>query len=122
MEALQNSIEQTTHDVKLGTIEGGEEAAQKMLREIKATAPKDTGEYRNNWRIERDRGEDDEIYIVNDTRHGPYLVFPNSKMVGSPHADDPSQGIVHNVRGIVHKHRQSAHQAFVQKLKARIFG
>lgn len=103
----QSAIDGMTGNVVAATEAGGMEEAEELLDKIKETAPVETGEYKNDWHIEK-RPEDPrgDIFIVNTTEHGPYLVYPNSKMVGSEKADVPSQGIMHNVRGIVARHRK----------------
>ncbi|MFB6236935.1 MAG: HK97 gp10 family phage protein [Halopenitus sp.] len=96
--------------------------AKSLLREIKKTAPVDTGEYKNDWRIEeRDSDPRGDVFIVNSTLHGPYLVFPNQKMVGSEKADDPSRGIIHNVRGIVQGHKMSFKETFASYIQNALF-
>lgn len=74
--------------------------ADSLLNEIQQTAPVDTGTYRDDW--SKDKKSSNEIWLTNDISYGPYLVFPNSRMTRASGAD--SQGILHNVRGIVHSH------------------
>lgn len=90
------------------------DVAGELKDELVRTSPEDTGTYKGNWHI---REESDAVYIVNDTPYWPYLVLPNSKFQGSPSADDPGRGIIHNVRGIVHKYRAQYEAGLINKLK-----
>lgn len=114
----QNNLKQKTDSVVASAEVGSMEEAEYLLQKIKTTAPVASGTYREDWRIEKrpndDRGD---IFIVNSTEHGPYLVFPNKRMVGSSKADLPSQGIIHNVRGIVHSHRRDYRDAIIDIIK-----
>ena len=120
---VNSQLQQSAQDVNLGTIEGGRAAAEALLYEIKLTAPRDSGRYRNDWRIE-ERPNDDrgDLFIVNSVDYARYLVFPNRKMRGSPTADDPGRGIQHNVRGIVKKHQKDAQQSFIEAIREALFG
>lgn len=98
-----------------GTEEATRKQAEEILKEIQETAPVDTGRYKNDWRIEE---EGDFIFIINDVPYGQHLVFPNANFVGSPHADDPGAGILHNVRGIVHSNQSG----FLDGVRSRLRG
>lgn len=119
---VQDNISEVDNSAVIATREGGAIFARSLLAEIEATAPRDTGAYAGDWRIE-ERPNDDrgDIFIVNSTEHGPYLVFPNQKMVGSAKADDPSRGILHNVRGIVHRHRMDYKESVISAIMKRLF-
>lgn len=121
MKDTLDGIDDKTNDAILATVQGGREHAEHLLRKIQMTAPVDSGEYRDDWRIETDKGADDEIHIVNSTDHGPFLVFPNTRMIGSTRADDPARGIIHNVRGIVFSEQKNFRESIIQKLKQLVF-
>lgn len=94
-------LQEINDNVVASTQSGSKAYAERLKKEIEDTSPVDTGRYKADWHIEEDKSED-MIYIVNTVPYAKHLVFPNSQFVGSPAADAPSQGILHNVRGIVH--------------------
>jgi len=73
-----------------------ESFARDLLDEFVQTSPVDTGEYRSSWSMERRNKY--VVLLKNDADHAPYLVYPNSQMVGARGAN--SRGILHNVRGM----------------------
>lgn len=81
-----------------------EQFVDSLYEEIYQTSPVDTGTYKGNWEIVRK--DDKEIHIKNETDYSVHLVFPNERMIGAKGADVPSRGILHNVRGIVHRRRK----------------
>lgn len=95
-----------------------EEFGKVLLDEVQKTAPVDTGTYRDGWHLEENKGD---MYLVNDVDYARYIVYPNRKMVNSPYADDPTRGILHNVRGIVYSKRTRFKAGVVARLRS-IFG
>jgi hypothetical protein len=87
-----------------GVFDGQEEVAEDIFDEVKRTSPVRSGTYKSNWDMIEDESKN-VIFLHNDTKYAKYLVYPNTRMVGSPRADDPTRGIIHNVRGIVQKHK-----------------
>lgn len=114
----QGSLDSATDTIVASTKEGTRAYAEFLLKRIQETAPVETGEYKNDWRIEQRMIEGDKVtVIVNTTDHGPYLVFPNQTMVGSESADDPARGIIHNVRGIVKDAENDYEDSMIDILK-----
>lgn len=99
--------------------EGINEFARELKEEIEKTAPVDTGRYKDSWEMEQ---KDDGVIIYNTTEYGKYLVFPNQQMRGVPSADDPGRGILHNVRGIVFKNRDTFRDKLKKKVKNFLAG
>lgn len=95
------------------------EFGEEVKEEFEATAPVDTGEYRDSWFIVEAR--DDLIYIVNSADHAKYLVFPNSRFKGHEGADAPARGIYHNIRGIVHSKRSEWEAGLLGKIRNKLF-
>jgi len=109
MARAEKIITQEVQDDAIG------EFADDLKEEIVRTAPVRTGTYARSWEVVE---VDDGYLIVNDTPYGKYLVFPNSRMVGSRKADDPGRGVLHNVRGIAFRERST----FRDKIKNKIRG
>lgn len=97
-------LQQINDNVIASTQEGNRVYAERLKKKIEETSPVDTGRYKADWRIEEDESEN-MIYIVNSVPYAKHLVFPNSNFVGSDKADKPGEGILHNVRGIVHSNK-----------------
>lgn len=121
MNDVQQGIDNKKNGAVVAIAQGGREHAEYLLQRIRNTAPVDSGEYKNDWRIEDDRGGDDEIHIVNSVPYGAYLVFPNQRMIGSIKADDPSRGIIHNVRGLVHSEQTGFKTAIIRAIRRVLF-
>lgn len=94
--------------------DGQKDTAEEILDEVIDTSPVRTGRYKSNWDLVE---AGDTVYIYNDTPYGKYLVFPNSHMVGSPKADVPSRGIIHNVRGIIQKHKSTYKNNMTKRIR-----
>ena len=101
--------------VEVAVGDGQEEFAEELKDEVQKTAPVRTGNYRDDWEVEEVDGN---YYLVNDVDYARYLVFPNSKFVGSAKADQPGKGILHNVRGIVYSRRNRYKAKVVAKIKS----
>ena len=93
------------------------EIAQQILNDVRATAPVDSGSYRDDWRIEE---RDGTTYLVNSQPHAIYLVLPNSRFVGASGADDPGTGVYHNVRGIVFKYTGEFPEVTASKIQGAL--
>lgn len=89
--------------------------ADDIKSELVRTSPVKTGKYKGNWDTETD---DDVRYVKNDTEYGKYLVYPNQKMVGSPKADKPGEGIIHNVRGTVHRMKAEYSKDMIKRVRS----
>lgn len=87
---------------------------EKVYREMRHTSPVRTGTYKSNWSKEKD--SDGARLVTNDTEYGPYLVWPNQHMIGSPKADKPGPGIIHNVRGRIKKMRAAYSKEMITKV------
>lgn len=109
---------QAINDNVVASVDGGGRAyAEKLKKEIEETSPVDTGRYKADWHIEEDKSEN-RIYIVNSVPYAKHLVFPNSQFVGSSAADDPSAGILHNVRGIVHSEKSGFAKSILDAVRS----
>lgn len=115
MESLDEIKDQSTGVANEALVEFAEEVKE----EIETTAPVDTGEYRDSWRIEEVR--ENEVWLVSDAEHGKYIVFPNANFVGHPNADDPGRGIYHNIRGIIKKKRSEFEATVAAKMGDKWF-
>lgn len=118
-EGIKDDMTKFVNETKGVANEALVEFAKECKDEIESTAPVDTGEYRDSWYIIQ--AKENLVYLVNNAEHGKYVVFPNSAMVGSPSADLPSQGILHNVRGIIHEKKSEYEASFIQKLRNKLF-
>ena len=85
--------------------EATQEFAEELKEKLEVTSPVYSGTYKSNWELE-EAEDGDGWLITNDTPYARYLVFPNTVMQGSPRADDPGRGILHNVRGYVFEERR----------------
>ena len=77
------------------------EVAKEIKEAEENTAPVDTGDYRDSWYIEAI--SEGEVLILSDgddAPHNKYVMLPNQRFVGNPIADIPSQGILHNYKGV----------------------
>lgn len=96
-----------------------EEFTKDLFMEIVRTSPVKTGFYQSKWEYEE--MEDEEGYLItNEDDKAKFLVFPNTVMMGSTKADEPSQGILHNVRGIVFKRRKEFHNKIENVLQRNL--
>lgn len=93
--------------------------AENLKKECEATSPVDTGLYKSNWKV---TSEQDTYYVRNPTWYGQYLVYPNGRMVGSPKADLPQKGIIHNVRGIVQRHKKKYRNNMITEIQEVLKG
>lgn len=95
------------------------EALRRTAEEVKAdledTSPVDTGEYKRSWYIFE--AAEDEVWILNEADHAKYVMLPNAIMRGSNKADVPSQGLLHNVKGVAKGHKSSLRGSLVQELR-----
>lgn len=88
--------------------------AEEVKERIEETAPVRTGDYRDDWELKEKGGV---YYLKNTIKYAPYLVYPNSRFVGSGAADDPGRGILHNVRGIVHEQREKYKKSMIKDVR-----
>lgn len=88
--------------------------AEEIKKRIEDTAPVRTGRYRDDWELKEKGGVH---YLKNTISYAPYLVYPNGRFVGSAAADDPSRGILHNVRGIVHEQREKYKKSMIKDVR-----
>jgi hypothetical protein len=54
---------------------------------------------------------------LNEADHAKYVMLPNVVMVGSPSADLPAQGILHNVKGVARRKQRGMKNNFIQNFK-----
>lgn len=78
------------------------EVAEEVKQDLEDTSPIDTGEYKNSWYIYSVK--ENEVWVLNEADHAKYVMLPNSRMVGSPSADLPTSGILHNAEGVAKGH------------------
>lgn len=101
-----NDIANRLDDVNLAARNRTNKVLMKKAREIKGdiqdTAPVDSGDYRDGWYIYP--AKKNEVWILNSVEHTQFVMLPNSKFVGKSDADVPSQGILHNVKGVAKGH------------------
>ena len=95
------------------------EVAEEVKEDLEDTSPVDDGVYVDSWYIYE--AKEDEVWILNSAEHAKFVMFPNSKMVGSNKADLPAQGILHNVEGIAKSHNKNLMQAISEKIQ-ELFG
>lgn len=107
-------LEAADSRITLAVESGQEEFADELVTELENTSPVRTGEYKGSWGTDE---EGDTVYIVNNDPKAKYLVFPNQRMRGSPKADLPAQGILHNVRGITFNKRRSYREKVSSKIR-----
>lgn len=96
------------------------ELAEEIEDELIDTSPVDTGEYKASWEIRE--VSPTEIHIVNTASHAKYLVYPNRRMIGSPSADRPAEGIIHNVKGIVLKKKAENRDGLIPNISSLFKG
>lgn len=110
LKSLQAAVGEVADEVQ-------DEEAEALKEEVVRTSPVRSGTYQGNWKLEE---KGDVIFLRNDTDYAKYLVYPNAKMRGSPKADKPSAGILHNVRGIVHKHKAKYESNMTSKIRSTL--
>lgn len=88
--------------------------AEDLLRQFIRTSPVDSGYYRSQWELKKPT--DRVVKLVNSADYAPYLVYPNSRMVGAEGAN--SRGILHNVRGMAFKRKTE----FRTRIAKALFG
>jgi len=115
-------IEQRLADVNLEARNRTNRALMQTASEVKEdledTAPVDTGEYRDSWYIWS--VSYNEVWILNEADHAKFVMLPNQKMMGSSKADLPSQGILHNVKGVARRKQKTLNLNMAQELKRMI--
>lgn len=94
------------------------QTAQEVKDDLEKTSPVDTGEYQSSWYIFQ--ADYDEVWVLDEADHAKFVMLPNSRMVGSPSADLPSQGILHNVKGVAKSHQKGLNLNMAGKLKEMI--
>lgn len=87
------------------TDEALKEFAEELKRELEATSPVDTGEYKGAWAIEE--VDKNHVVVYNSAEHARFVGLPNRKMIGSSYADDPQEGILHDVEAIAYSQRSN---------------
>lgn len=91
------------------------DTANDVKEDLEDTSPVDTGEYKRSWYIFE--AAEDEVWILNEADHAKYVMLPNAIMRGSDKADVPSQGLLHNVKGVARGHKQSLRGDIVRELR-----
>lgn len=90
------------------------ETAEEVKADLEATSPVDTGEYQGSWYIFP--VEEGEVWILNEADHAKFVMLPNTQMIGSPHADLPGSGVLHNVKGRAKRHKEAYRQGLIDGL------
>lgn len=91
------------------------EVARDVKDDLEETSPHDTGEYENSWYIYP--AENNVVWILNEADHAPFVMLPNSKMVGSDKADLPTSGVLHNAKGVARGHSDSLSTSISQAIQ-----
>jgi hypothetical protein len=97
------------------------EAAEEIKDAEQETAPVDTGDYKNSWYIEPIA--EDEVLVLSDgdeAPHNKYVMLPNQRFVGNPKADIPSQGVLHNYKGVAKRKKNALTDSIQSVLNANI--
>jgi hypothetical protein len=94
------------------------ETAEEVKDDLEDTSPVDTGEYQDSWYIAPIA--ENEVWILNEAGHAPYVMLPNSKMIGSSKADLPASGVLHNVKGVARKHSDNYRGNVIDQLQEMI--
>lgn len=115
---MRERFDEINLKVKRRTNDALMETARKVKSDLENTSPVDTGEYSQSWYIMQ--VDYDEVWILNEAEHARHVMLPNSKMVGSAQADLPAQGILHNVKGVARKHKQSLNSDVAEQLRKMI--
>lgn len=106
--AINQAARQRTNDALM-------ETARDIKDDLEKTSPVDTGEYQKSWYIFP--VDYNEVWILNEADHAKYVILPNSKMVNSSSADLPSQGILHNIKGVAKGHQSSLQMNMADEFK-----
>jgi len=91
------------------------DTARDVKDELEKTSPHDTGEYESSWYVYP--AKEDEVWILNEADHAPYVMLPNSRMVGSEQADLPTSGVLHNVEGVARGESNTLSSAIQQAIQ-----
>jgi len=97
------------------------EAAEEIKEAEQDTAPVDTGDYKNSWYIEPI--SEDEVLVLSDgdeAPHNKYVMLPNQRFVGNPKADIPSQGVLHNYKGVAKREADALSSSIQDMLNTNI--
>lgn len=112
---IQSRLAETSTTGRRRVNEALRETAEEVKDDLEDSSPVDTGDYQAGWYIFP--LEEEEVWILNEVEHAQYVMLPNSKMVGSPEADLPASGILHNVKGRAKTHSDSYRQSLIDKLE-----
>lgn len=99
---IQDTLAQINTAARKRTNEALMETARGVKTDLEKSSPVDTGEYRDSWYIYS--VSYNEVWVLDSADHAQYVMLPNQRMVGSANADLPSQGILHDVKGVAKKH------------------
>ena len=120
-----NDIQRRLSDINMNAKRRTNSALMDTARDVKddlvETSPVDTGDYRSSWYIMQ--VDYNEVWILSNSEiadHNEYVMLPNSRMVGSSNADLPSQGILHNVKGVARKHQDNLRMNMSQHFEKMI--
>lgn len=113
---MKDRIDQINLSAKKRTNKALRKTAREVKADLEDTSPVDTGEYKSSWYIFQ--ADFNEIWVLNEAEHAIHVMMPNSKMVGSSSADVPSQGILHNVKGVARRHSKGLKLNLTNELQA----
>ena len=117
-EDMQRRLAEVNLEAKNRTRQALMETAREVKEDLEDTSPVDTGRYKSSWYIWP--VSHDEVWILNEVSHAKYVMLPNTVMIGSNKADLPSQGILHNVKGVARNHNDSLNLNMAEELKRMI--
>ena len=115
---IQKRLAESSSIVRQKTKRSLKKTAIEIQSDLEETSPVDTGEYQNSWYIFEVAY--DEVWILNEADHAKYVMLPNTNMVNSTSADLPSQGILHNVKGVAKNHQKTLNLNMADELKRMI--
>lgn len=112
---MQQRLAETATQGRRRVNEALRETAEDVKENLEKTSPVDSGEYQDSWYIAPIA--EDEVWVLNEAEHAPYVMLPNSKMIGSSEADLPAQGILHNVKGVARQHMDDHRGNIMEKIE-----
>jgi hypothetical protein len=112
---IESRLSQVNLEASNRTNQALMETARDVKDKLEETSPHDTGEYENSWYIYP--VENEVVWILNEADHAPFVMLPNSRMVGSEKADLPTSGVLHNAEGVARGESNSLSSAIQQAIQ-----
>lgn len=113
---IERRLSQISEAARGRTESGLLKTAHEVKEDLEATSPVDTGEYQGSWYVYP--VQYDEVWVLNSANHARFVMLPNSRMVNSASADLPSQGILHNVKGVARGHQSGLRLNMIREFRS----